>query len=212
MCRPNIIFVLVLLVAVILSCGEDKDEDNSIVGGDGKAGFSGITEVDEGMNFKSIDPDDWRDDGILTDCLVYPNPARAHPLDGRNQPTLRLRLLSDAHIASIIRNSNGAAVPRTNKWSDGSFGKNFTFDYGHRMAGAYEHDLDLVVFHESRIDFIMGRQVVVDDIRRLGAGMYRLFIYASESELMMKMLQDTGTTNAPREKYSLVYGDVLIIE
>ena len=186
MCRPNIIFVLVLLVAVILSCGEDKDEDNSIVGGDGKAGFSGITEVDEGMNFKSIDPDDWREDGILSDCIVYPNPNKPLTPLGFYRFRIRYTTPSEAYIVIMIRDSVGKIIT----WG-GNGKKPFALPLHHRkLPGTYTDSMDL----------------------KLDPGLYRFFFYASESELIMKMLQDTGTTNAPREKYSLVYGDVLIIE
>lgn len=37
--------------------------------------FHGITETDDVGNIISVDPDDWRDDGIISDALFYPNPA-----------------------------------------------------------------------------------------------------------------------------------------
>ncbi len=185
-------------VFVIMSCEEDSEvkesQDNNNKVEPTGGGYSGITEVDENMVFKSVDPDDWRDDGMLKDCLVYPNPV--HPqrdyIGYFYEFKIIYKLTHSAYVLVIMSDTNGKIVSNANS--------KLVFCNYYPTAGDYRIEFRKHSWENNAIRNL------------LKAGIYRLSIYASESELVTRMLQDTGTTNAEREKYSMVYGDVLIIE
>jgi hypothetical protein len=215
---------LLILVVLVMSCddgdkGEDSQDNSVITDGNGKAGYSGITEVDENMIFKKIDPNDWRDDGLLEDCLAYPNPIKrtsiCYEMVDQTGTLLtgttlkvRYRTRSEAYVAIMIRDSSSNVICPTveesfvNEWGEWrSNPVNFTFPlhYTEGESEVWTQNMYLCIHRSGKS-------------KPLDTGLYRLFIYASESELIMNMLRDTGTTNASRDKYSMVYGDILIAE
>ncbi len=196
---PCIEFVLLLLVTLIVSCGEeDNTQDyHSVTDGNGKAVYSGITEVDAHLTFKTVDTDDWRDDGILVDCIAYPNPVI---LSLENYYLrVRYKIMSQAHVAMIMRYADSSIYrpcPNSETRPYTVWNTLRPFPDG-QEPGIHSANLALACQYGT---FTLPEP-----------GIYRLFIYASESDLVIKMLEDTGSTNAPRGKYSIVYGDVSIM-
>lgn len=186
-----------LVILLLSSCGENGIEDNQ---GDndnadnGQAQYSDITETDENGNFISLDMDDWRDDSILEGCYAYPNPVEHYVI-------IQYKLLSDAYVLLIIRDSNGKRIespvpcePRGTYAGPQKKGK-----------GYWCWDLRTIV-GVKKIREGAHQQLY----ERVPSGIYRVFIYATDNEVISKQLNDTGVTNAPREKYSVVYGDIKI--
>jgi len=192
---------------IVVHNNGDKEEKDGVVVGDSQIEYSGITEVDETMRFRSLDPDDWRDDGILTECFAYPNPIRLE--QGRIQfLTVKYKLLAPANVAIIIRDSNKEIVPQIRAREEVELERSvFTFaDDKHRAD-----KLNRVLSQSIRLE-MLDLNIDENNWIPLPPGIYRLFIYASDSDLMRTTLRQTGETNTPRDKYSLVYGDILVIE
>lgn len=197
------IITILLLVLILYSCGENDIEEDNQNGDhstdDSQTTYSGITKTDEKGNFISIDMDDWRDDGILEGCYAYPNPVEYYVI-------IQYKLLSDAYVLLIIRDTNGKRIesPVTCGWG-GTYA-------GQQKRGkiVWCWDLRMVVGKEEK----KTNGLIVSNLlfERASSGIYRVFIYATDNEVIYKQLKDTGVTNAPREKYSMVYGDIKIGE
>ena len=202
------ILLVFLSMITLFSCGDNKEtndlNDDFADATTGKAGYSGITEVDwanngvETLHFKSVDPDDWRDDGFLNHCMFIPNPFSYDKEDAH------IKFVVDKSVSpsGILHDSNGNPIPIfLYKTQDGSESRNYLFFDGYiseKATGSY-YDLNMFIVKQGN-----------ESPERLKAGIYRLFIYAYNSNLMKEMLRDTGKTNAQRESYSMVYGDILI--
>ena len=213
------IITILLLAVIFLSCGEgdieDSQDDAKHNGDNGKLSYSGITETDEEGNFISIDMDDWRDDSILEGCYAYPNPTGYYV-------KIRYKLLSDAYVLLLVRDSKGERIRKcvikgiTDAVGGLVVGDRVNVDgtvifcdsdwqSGWRKVGQYYTFWDLrILVSAEKVDGGFVRPLY----ERVPPGIYRVFIYATDSEVIYKMLKDTGVTNAPKEKYSMVYGDI----
>jgi hypothetical protein len=213
------IIIIFLLTSAFCSCSEDDIEKDDAT--DSQGSYSGITQTDYEGNFITIDMDDWRDDVILQGCYAYPNPANYYV-------HIRYELLSDAYVLVLIRNFKGERIKLCDaKGVAAAIGGVINVNYG-----------DLILVGGTSIwcrtdlqsDGQMGKHSVfwdlriVESVEKLGQanfrplygyvapGIYRVFISATDNEVIYKQLKDTGVTNAQKEKYSVVYGDIKIGE
>ena len=197
-----IYFCIGCILVGLLSCSEDAPEDNQDDNTNGK--YSGITQTDEEGHFISIDADDWQDDGLLTNCYAYPNPAGYYTTIV-HEANARYKLM-------IIRNSKGELVrPKCDASSVAA-----------ASGGTVEGNVVIVndkcrFVCESHwpmglLDFRTVEKInpSCDDFlyKQLPQGIYRVFLYATDSQVVYKQLMDLGVTPAPKEKYSMVYGDI----